>query len=312
MKISLIGPGFMFIPPTGWGAVESLIWDYSQELGKLGHQVQIINTTNRQEIIREINAFRPDFVHLHFDEYTDVLSSIECAKKAATSHFAYIEQVSKHGAYQSTFNKFINGDFIIFCLSENIKNTYLKAGVSEKRLKVLGNGAKEDDFRFIENPLLPDKSIYLARICERKRQHVYQNIKNVDFAGNINGTNFKRDAENYIGHWSKKKLYSELTNYANLILLSDGEADPLVTKEGLMAGLGLVISEYSIANLDLSKPFIDVVPNEKLNDLQYIENVIENNRTKSIPLRNEIRKYAVDNFSWTKISKQYLNLINTL
>ena len=29
MKIALIGPGIMPIPPDGWGAVESLIWDYA-------------------------------------------------------------------------------------------------------------------------------------------------------------------------------------------------------------------------------------------------------------------------------------------
>jgi hypothetical protein len=43
MKISIIGPGIMQIPPVGWGAVESLIWDYKISLEKLGHKVQIIN-----------------------------------------------------------------------------------------------------------------------------------------------------------------------------------------------------------------------------------------------------------------------------
>ena len=46
MRVSIIGPGIMPIPPTGWGAVEILIWDYYQELTKLGHEVQIINTQN--------------------------------------------------------------------------------------------------------------------------------------------------------------------------------------------------------------------------------------------------------------------------
>ena len=37
MKIALIGPGIMPIPPDGWGAVESLIWDYALELTDLEH-----------------------------------------------------------------------------------------------------------------------------------------------------------------------------------------------------------------------------------------------------------------------------------
>ena len=30
MRLALIGPGIMPIPPDGWGAVESLIWDYAR------------------------------------------------------------------------------------------------------------------------------------------------------------------------------------------------------------------------------------------------------------------------------------------
>ena len=37
MKIVLIGPGIMPIPPTGWGAVEILVWDTKVALEKLGH-----------------------------------------------------------------------------------------------------------------------------------------------------------------------------------------------------------------------------------------------------------------------------------
>ena len=44
MKISIVGPGIMPIPPTGWGAVEILIWDSKNALEALGHTVQIINT----------------------------------------------------------------------------------------------------------------------------------------------------------------------------------------------------------------------------------------------------------------------------
>ena len=37
MKIALVGPGIMEIPPKGWGAVESLIWDYATELGAVSY-----------------------------------------------------------------------------------------------------------------------------------------------------------------------------------------------------------------------------------------------------------------------------------
>ena len=58
MKIVLIGPGIMPIPPTGWGAVEILVWDTKIALEKLGHEVLIINTKNGRQIIDEINNFK--------------------------------------------------------------------------------------------------------------------------------------------------------------------------------------------------------------------------------------------------------------
>ena len=46
MKISIIGPGIMPIPPTGWGAVETLIWDMRNALIALGHEVDIVNVND--------------------------------------------------------------------------------------------------------------------------------------------------------------------------------------------------------------------------------------------------------------------------
>jgi glycosyltransferase involved in cell wall biosynthesis len=73
--------------------------------------------------------------------------------------------------------------------------------------------------------------------------------------------------------------------------------------EALSSGLGLVLSEFSTANLDLSLPFIDVIPESKIGDLDYVERIIRINREKSIGMRGEIRKYAEENFSWKKIIK---------
>ena len=68
MKVAIVGPGIMPIPPTGWGAVEILIWDQKLALEKLGHEVLIINTQSPVEILQQINGFRPDFVHVQYDD----------------------------------------------------------------------------------------------------------------------------------------------------------------------------------------------------------------------------------------------------
>jgi len=299
VRMSIIGPGIMPIPPTGWGAVESLVWDYYEELTKQGHEVQIVNTQDMSDIVRTVNGFNPDFVHLQYDDYYNVLSQIDC-RKAATAHFAYLEQPDRYGGYWNIMRGFVAGDFDIFCLSEGIRKTYLSMGVEESRLFITPNGAREC-FSFTESPKFNDRAIYLAKITDRKRQYRYQDIVNLYFAGNLEDSRFDESSERYLGEWSKSLLYESLTDYSSLVLLSDGEADPLVTKEAMMAGLGLVISQCSTANLDLSKGFIDVVPNERLNDVDYISKMISENIEKSIGMRKEIRDYAVENFSWSKV-----------
>jgi glycosyltransferase involved in cell wall biosynthesis len=312
MKISIIGPGFMSIPPIGWGAIESLVWDYSENLKKNGHNVQVVNTSDKSEIINLVNTFNPDFVHLQYDDYAYLIKYIKCKNKAITTHYAYTEQYEKHPEYHNILKSFIEGDFYIFCLSESIANVYKSLGIKPERLKVTPNGARSDAFKYNEICSLPNKSIYLAKIDYRKRQYLFQDLDFIDFVGNNHDSRFDSNSSNYLGEWSKETLYNNLTNYGNLVLLSDGEADPLVTKEAMMAGLGLVISEYATANLDLNLPFISVIEESKINDIEYVSKIINSNRELSVSMRNDIRKYALENVSWEVVVPKYINTIQSL
>jgi len=301
----------MPIPPTGWGAVEILIWDYYQELSKLGHEVQIVNTQNLQQIVEEVNSFNPDFVHLQYDDLYQVLDWISCPNKAATSHFGYLE-VPHHllGGYERIFRGFLNGNFKIFCLSEGIRQVYLNGGADPSRLYVTPNGARSDLFEYYDSAEFPDKSIYLAKITDRKKQYIYQGLDFVHFAGNQEDYRFDYSRSNYLGEWTKDILYRDLSKYSNLVLLSDGEAHPLVCCEALICGLGLVISEYASGNLDRSLPFIEVIPNDRLNDIDYVSERIRKNQEVSNSMRSEIRSYGLNNFNWSKLVKEYVETIN--
>jgi len=301
----------MPIPPTGWGAVEILIWDYYQELSKLGHEVQIVNTQNLQQIAEEVNSFNPDFVHLQYDDLYQVLDWISCPNKAATSHFGYLE-VPHHllGGYERIFRGFLNGNFKIFCLSEGIRQVYLNGGADPSRLYVTPNGARSDLFEYYDSAEFPDKSIYLAKITDRKKQYIYQGLDFVHFAGNQEDYRFDYSRSNYLGEWTKDILYRDLSKYSNLVLLSDGEAHPLVCCEALICGLGLVISEYASGNLDRSLPFIEIIPNDRLNDIDYVSERIRKNQEVSNSMRSEIRSYGLNNFDWSKLVKEYVETIN--
>ncbi len=302
MKISIVGPGIMPIPPTGWGAVEILIWDQKLALEKLGHEVQIVNTKSPIDIIKQINSFRPDFVHIQYDDFIELYSYVQypCA---ITSHFGYLEQPNRWDYYGARIAKpFQDIKPNVFCLSYGIKEVYQNIlNIPSDRLFVTPNGVNINEFNYVSNPKHPDRSIYLAKIDYRKRQHLFQSIKTLWYAGNVADTRFDQ-SKNYLGEWSKHTLYNNLTHYGNLVLLSDGEAHPLVCMEALAAGIGVVVSQWGAANLDISKDFITVIPEDKINDIEYVESRIIENREYSVQHRDEIREY-VKQFDWPTVIK---------
>ena len=313
MKIAIIGPGIMPIPPTGWGAVEILIHDIRCALEDLGHTVHIVNVRDKNEIIRQTNNLDVDFVHVQYDEHIDVVPHLKCKHVAITSHYGYFEQPNRwDGGYKRIASSFLTTDVNIFALSPGIANLYkalaranagnIHPSYSDDRVHVVHNGVRDDLFRFSKECKFPNRTIYLAKVDYRKRQHIFQSIPGLYFAGNIADNRFNQNSERYLGEWSKEHLYQNLTDYANLALLSDGEAHPLVCVEALSAGLGLVLSEFACANLDLSLPFIDVIPESQINNIPYVQRVLKENAAKSVPMREKIKEYGTS-FSWKNVVK---------
>ena len=310
MKFSIIGPATP-IPPVGWGAVESLIWDYKVTLEKIGHEVQIINITDPREIIKRVNEFKPDFCHIQYDDWIILYPYIQypCA---CTTHFAYLEQPEKMNGYGQIFGHFQKLQPNVFCLSESIRKAYsILGGIPDDKLFIVPNGVDLNLFRTTDTPEFPDRSIYLAKIDYRKRQHKFQSIDSLFFAGNVADKRFNEN-HNYLGEWKKEYLHDYLTDYGNLVLLSDGEAHSLVIMEAFAAGLGVVISEFAQANLDLDNEFITMIPENKIDDIQYVEYAIKENRNYSVNHRDEILEYA-KNFCWRNvIEKHYLPNVQKL
>jgi len=312
MKLVIIGPGIMPIPPIGWGAVEILIWDFKCLIEKIyGNEIEIniINTPILHDIIHNTNNLKPDIVHIHYDVFWNIVPSLNCKNVILTSHYGYIESKEWFSGYYPIFNGFVNSSAYIHCLSDRVLNIYEKKGVAKERLFVIPNGANDDLFKFSNEPQLLNKSIYLGKIEPRKRQYMYQNIKDIDFVGQIADNSFNSNNPNYKGKWTKTDVYNNLSHYGNLVLISDGEVHPLVVCEALICGLGVVVSEAASANLDINQPFITVIPNDKLDDILYISEQITNNRSycANNDTRMQIREYGITNFSYNKIIVNYIN-----
>jgi glycosyltransferase involved in cell wall biosynthesis len=330
MKIALIGPGIMPIPPPGWGAVEILIWDYYNELRATGHDVIIINKIRREpseqsnpgsaycrEIINEINQGCFDFVHIHYDVLFHIIPFITTARVIGiTSHYPYIDNPGKHPAdgFTSIFQFMIRTPqvasqrLINFVLADKDITALIQNGADARYITKLENGISADKFIWktnLERPLV-DKTIYLGKITTRKGQARYCNLEGIHIVGPGG-----QGLANYKGAWTRDEVYNKLSDYGNLLLLSDGEADPLVVKEAMMAGLGVVVNETSGKNLSRECDFISFIPDSRCDDMDYIQCIIDNNRKISYQKRDLIKQYALEHFSWQPLINRYIEIIQS-
>jgi hypothetical protein len=306
MNIAFIGPGIMPIPPTGWGAVEMLIWDYATVLGELGHTGAIVNTPDRSQIIRELKDEKFDIVHLHYDVFHDIIPQILdtiSGKLIVSSHYPYINysdmwRNDNYGPIAESYIK--NTDFHIFSSSQKDIDTFVNLGAVSEHCWLSRLGVLPDSYQFDDNASY-DRTLSFSQICDRKRQYLIQDFDGVDFVGRLEYGKFS-NRKNYKGEMLREKLNTEITKYSNFTLLSSVEnTTPLAVKEALICGLGVVVSEEVSVELDTSLNFIDVIPEDKIEDLSYIKDVLEKNKEYSVKNRNEIREYGIKTFSLSNI-----------
>ena len=205
---------------------------------------------------------------------------------------------------------YLRNDVFAFVLAPGWKTILRDLKYNPHKIFVTPNGTDRQQFTFRETPLYPDRSIYLGTVKVRKRQHLYQTIESLDIVGPCEEPEFfDRTNKNYLGHWTRDRLHKHLSDYANMVNLGSAEIGaPLVILEALLCGLGVVVSEVASGNLDTTLPWISVIPEEKIMDLQFVEAEIARNREISLRHRRQIREYAINNFSWEKLVPRYADL----
>jgi len=308
MKIQLISDGSIPVPPIdGWGALERVVWNYKIYLEKAGHEVIVSNHTESAKVLEDWRRFNPDVVHNHIGKHWEALLLINGCKKIVTNHGG---EFLTHKPFYEYLAKQYFQDCKLLILTDEEQTFYKSFGLDAC---VIPNGVDTTIFK----PNLDNRngSIYLGQINPRKKQAYYQK-NNLDcyFAGNKSGSPddpFDYNHHNYLGSWKHEKVCENLVKFSNLILLSMAELQPLVCLEGLAAGLGLVISTPAAQSLDVSKPWIDVIPDDRLEDIDYINSVIENNKSISNQYRSEIIEYSKQ-FDWSNVIKNYLNVIQNI
>ena len=306
----------MKIPPNSWGAVEKLIYENYLDLRLLGYEVDVVNVPNRDDIIRLVNQGDYDVVHVHYDEFFDVLSHLKAKVKIISSHYPYINLRNKwtQDGYGRVFNGILNeiaaGAYLFASSKEDIQ-TFINGGIPQEKTWLSKLSIRPEEYPLVETPKFPDRTLCLGKITQRKRQWSLQSIGEIDFVGPYGDGTFDVNRPNYKGAVDRTILNSLIGQYGNFILLSEGEnATPLVVKEALVCGLPVVVSECCALELDRNAPFVNVISDRNLDDLEYIRSVIESNRQQQD--RTSIRSYAIDQFGSNRLIALYVDKIRSL
>jgi hypothetical protein len=314
LKIALLGHGTNDIPPKGWGAVESLIWTYYQGLTALGHYVSIVNTMNNDVIVGYLNAHPWDIIHIHDDSLINLVPELKHKGLIViTSHYPAIHDRSVWDDKVTGYNfetmvvrpllhySRLNTRIVVGALCQKDRDAFVAMGIPENQTFLMVNGASAKEIE-CDDRATNGLTICLAQISERKRQKALFGIPLVVFYG---PSPIPITDPAYKGEMSGPVRNKTLTEYENMVLLSTAEASPLAIKEGLMAGLGLVLSEAVASEIEL-KPWITVIPESQIWNKAYVEAAILENRALAKGRKQEIRKDAMSQWDWPVLIQKYV------
>lgn len=322
MKLLFVAGGHLPIPPTGWGAIERIIDEQSRSL-KANHRIEVGILNRRRPAVWQMLRSRPwkyDIVHLYDDSRT----------RMWTQWYRFfnirllITTQDGYAAFPAHWSRRFAGRFDTMGLASAFVPPSLQiANLAKARgfqcpIHVHPNGLFCDEMTFVPEPT-HKKAVVLGRIEPRKKQVFLADILRssavlCDLIGPMSGntpSGFDGNGDNVRrqGEWTRRQVCENLTQYATLVLLSDGEAHPLVVIEALAAGLSVVVSEEASANLDVSLPFVHVVDRDNPGAIaQAIETAVATNPIHRVA----IRRYAETVFDWSVIMPRYLNFAENI
>lgn len=272
------------------GGTETHVLNLSKALKEIGVNVVVHTSRNtytekrkldKREIVDGIEVIRHDYtwypgndaeiIHVHnmarllsIWNFSTSLFLLGNSRKGKifTPHDSFLKRRNK--VIQSIQKEIIKNTSFTIAVSEWEKDSMVKKGFPEEKIRVVSNGVEEEAFRLPKQsrPLDEPYLLYLARISREKNQLftvkcmgkidgikllLAGDIREKSYMEEINNTIKSLKLENkvmYIGRIEDSKKYSFIDNALALVLTSTMEADPIVLREGLVRGVPAIVGNF--------------------------------------------------------------------
>lgn len=311
MRILILAPGNVQIPPLGWGAVETVISETIPEYQKNGCSIMLMNSKAVADFWRALQ-FKPDVVLVHDDLATArARFFFPRTRIVAVCHYGLSAKPDLwHRSFKKVIGKLDYADYVI-CLNPTIYQVFLEY-FPIKKLAISPNGSS---FSPLVSEVPGDGIICVGKVEPRKKQfELFKSLSKIGveitFVGEIADKRVQSLLERdpkltryFVGPWSRNELSENLSKYKALLLSSLGEADALVLYEAQLAGLNVIVNKSSLGSQDPALPWIHVTDD----DLTSQELTMALEHAYLFPL--EITRYAILNYNWQKRNLALMNLI---
>ena len=258
----MVAPAVMPIPSDGWGAVERVIWETTQELRRRGHKVHILNSMALKDKVLAALRF-PQVVQVHWEYFLPrwvQFGRLTGARVVSTSHSGpYLERVANRGEEFDLLA--LVGEH--WALSPQYAER-LAEYFPQARVERIRNGVAVERFR--HGVPGNGRAILLAMWRDLKGQERAWKLLGeagvpCDFVGPgaPYEPGYQEGSCRYLGTWTQGDVEQRLCEYSALLLPSLVEsAEPLVVLEAQAAGIPVVISPDIRPNFDVLRPGMSV------------------------------------------------------
>lgn len=303
------------IPPIGYGAIETILWQYASRLRQRGHRVEILNRGGPPAIpafIGQMARQRPDFVHVNAPPLIPWFRPIVRAfgaKMVSTAHIGWSLPAGTNDAdLQRLLGLYGRSPYHLHLNAEH-PELLREIGVPSSNGRILRNAVETDEFRFSPEPG-NGRAVCVAKINRRKRQQEVANAVagsrvHVDFIGHADTVVLETNANaHHLGSWDRATLHGRMTEYSAFVLCAKAEGQALAVVEALAAGLSVVLSPAAAYNIDPSLPFVHIVRTDD-EILPALEAAIAQNPEH----RRAARAYAIETFDYERVLDEYVTIL---